>query len=94
MSIIPFSIIVLIPWHVISDSQCSEDLPVLAEKTKKVASNFSDLDLFRAFCDAVAAVMAVYMLEWLVAGIAFATKRLHGLVGGLPDQPVSAVVGH
>ena len=69
-------------------------LPILAQKPEQVPGDLADLDFFRPFGDAVAAVMAVDMLERLVAGVALAAEDLHGSIGGLPDQTVGAVVGH
>src|SRR5216684_4926921 len=47
-----------------------------------------------AFGDAVTAVMAIDVLERLVARIAHAAMHLHGAVGGLAAQPVRPVIAH
>src|SRR5690348_9077925 len=50
------------------------------------------LHLLRAFGDTVPAMVAVYVLEGLVPGVAQAAENLHRAVGGLAGQPVRAVV--
>jgi hypothetical protein len=52
------------------------------------------LDLFRALGDAVAAVVAIDVLERLVARVAHAAMHLHRPVGGVAAQPVGPVVAH
>src|SRR4051812_47434453 len=52
------------------------------------------LDLLAAFGDAVAAMVAVDVLERLVARIAHAAMHLHGAVGGFAAQPVRPEIAH
>src|SRR5216684_6634969 len=52
------------------------------------------LDFLTAFGDAVATVVAVDVLERLVARIAHAAMDLHGAVGSLAAQPVSPEIAH
>ena len=65
-----------------------------AEVAEQVGGHLAHLDLLGAFGDAVAAVVAVDVLERLVARIAHAAVHLHGPVGGLAAQPVGPVVAH
>lgn len=56
--------------------------------------DFTNLDLFRTFGNAVPAVMAIDVLKWKVPGITHPTMRLHCEIGGLAYKPISAVVDH
>src|SRR5713226_7017172 len=58
------------------------------------AGDAADLDLLRAFGDAIAPVVAVDVLERRVARIADAAMDLDGAIGRLADQAVGTVVGH
>src|ERR1700687_5200020 len=65
--------------------------PHIAEQESR---HFALLDFLAAFGDALAAVMAVDVLERLVARITHAAMHLHGAVGGLAAQPVRPVIAH
>src|SRR3954464_13011353 len=52
------------------------------------------LDFLAALGDAVAAVVAIEVLERLVAQIAHGAMPLHGAVGGLAAQPVGPEITH
>src|ERR1700756_639292 len=52
------------------------------------------LDLLAALGDAIAAVMAIDVLERLMPRIAHAAMHLHGLIGGLAAEPVCPVIAH
>src|SRR3569833_486082 len=67
---------------------------VLADEAEHVAGDVADLDLITALGDAVAAVVAVDVLELLVPRIAPAAMHLHRPVGGVADQLVALVVAH
>ena len=56
--------------------------------------HFADLYLFRAFGNAIAAVMAINMLKRHMARIADAAVGLNGLVGRLANQTIGAVIAH
>src|SRR5579883_1399915 len=65
-----------------------------APEAEQRAGDAADLDLLRALGDAVAAVMAVDVLERRVARIADAAMHLDRAVRRLAYQPVGAVVRH
>src|ERR1700722_10971407 len=65
--------------------------PHIAEQKSR---HFALLDFLAAFGDAVAAVVAVDVLERLVARIAHAAMDLHGAVGGLATEPVRPEIAH
>ena len=65
--------------------------PHIAEQE---ARHLPHLDFLAALGDAVAAVVAVDVLERLVARIAHAAMHLHGAVGGLAAQAVGPVITH
>ena len=67
---------------------------LLVHEAEHVAGDAAHLDLLGAFGDAVAAVVAVDVLERLVPRVAEAAVHLHGPVGGLAAQPVGPVVAH
>src|SRR5215211_7113621 len=69
-------------------------LPSALHEAEKVPRHVADLDLLGALRDPVAAVVAVDVLERLVAGVADAAVDLHRAVGGLAHQPVGAEVAH
>jgi len=60
---------------------------VWTHKAKQVACHFSHLDLFAAFGDPIAPVVAIDVLEWFVARISDAAMHLHGLVSGIAAKP-------
>src|SRR5262245_57813229 len=59
-----------------------------AHVAEQVARHLAHLDLLGAFGDAVAAVVAVDVLERLVARVADAAVHLHRAVGRLADQAI------
>src|SRR5476649_2850100 len=61
---------------------------------KQKPRHFPLLDFLAAFGNAVAAVVAVDVLERLVARIAHAAMDLHGAVGGFAAQPVRPEIAH
>src|SRR3954454_128188 len=63
-------------------------------KPEQRPRDVADLDLLRALGDPVAAVVAVDVLEGLVAGVADAAVDLDRAVGGVADEPGGAVVAH
>src|SRR5581483_8557254 len=65
--------------------------PEIAEPERR---HLAHLDLLGAFRDAVAAVVAVDVLERLVARVAEAAMGLHRAVGCLAAQPVAPVIAH
>src|ERR1700760_2823409 len=65
-----------------------------AHVTEQEARDLTLLDLLAAFGDAVAAVMAIDVLERLVARIAHAAMHLHGAIGSLAAKPVGPEVTH
>src|SRR6185369_7741119 len=65
-----------------------------APEAEQGAGDAADLDLLAALGDAVAAVMAVDVLERRVARIADAAMDLDRPVRRLADQPVGAVIRH
>src|SRR5262249_4345170 len=69
-------------------------LPLRAHVAEPERAHLAHLDLLRAFGDPVAAVVAVDVLERLVARVADAAVRLHGPVGGVAAEPVADVVAH
>src|SRR5688500_17130083 len=80
----------------VSSSRSRMENSVLARPhvAEQVACHLAHLDLLRSLGDAVAAVVAVDVLERLVARITQAAVHLHGAVGRLADQPVRPVVAH
>src|SRR6516165_5826574 len=66
----------------------------LRAKFEQPLRNSANLDLLCALGDPVAAVMAVDVLERLVAAVTEAAEDLHGPVGGVADQSVGPVIGH
>src|SRR3546814_15062874 len=56
--------------------------------------DLAHLNLFRALCDEVAAMVAIDVLERLVPRIADPAMDLHGTVGGLADEAVRPIVAH
>ena len=66
----------------------------LAHEAEHVSGDPPHLDLFRPLGDPVAPVVAIDMLERLVAGIAEPAMHLHRPVGRLAAQPVRPVVAH
>src|SRR5262245_6675580 len=62
--------------------------------TEPEAGDLPHLDLLAALGDAVSPVVAIDVLERLVARIADAAMHLHGAVGRLAAQAVSPVVAH
>src|SRR6266851_4060910 len=68
--------------------------PFLAAHAEQMPRHFADLDLLRAFGDAIAAVVAIDVLERLVAGITDATVHLDCQIRRLAGEPVAAVVRH
>src|SRR5688572_11560995 len=67
---------------------------LLLHEAEQVAGNAPHLDLLGALGDAVAAVVAVDVLELRVPRVAHAAMGLHGLVGGLAAEAVGHVVAH
>src|SRR3954453_5459925 len=67
---------------------------LLAHEAEQVAGDAPHLDLLGALGDAGAAVVAVDVLERLVARVAEAAVHLHGAVGGVAAQSVADVVAH
>src|SRR3954464_11204307 len=65
--------------------------PHIAEQESR---HLALLDFLAAFGDAVAAVVAVDVLERLVSRTAHAAMYLPGAVGGLETQPVGAEITH
>src|ERR1700748_1178778 len=65
-----------------------------AHVTEQEARDLTLLDLLAAFGDAVAAVMAIDVLERFVARIAHAGMHLHGAGGGLATEPVGPEITH
>src|SRR6266851_4891400 len=61
-----------------------------APEAEQRAGDAADLDLLRAFGDAIAPVVAVDVLERCVARIADAAMDLDGAIGRLTDQAVGA----
>ena len=61
---------------------------------EQLLGDLAQLDLFAALGDAVAAVVAVDVLEGHVAGVADPAAGLHRAVGRLAGEAVGAVVGH
>src|SRR3954452_16065731 len=62
--------------------------------SKQEPRDLALLDFLAAFSNAVAAMMAIDMLERLVARVAHAAMHLHGAVSGLAAQPVRPVITH
>src|SRR5512135_116818 len=67
---------------------------VLADEAEHVTGDVAHLDLVAAFGDAIAAVVAIDVLELLVARIAPAAMHLHRPVGRVADKLVALVVAH
>src|SRR5580704_1772615 len=65
--------------------------PHIAEQKPR---DLSLLDFLAAFGDAVAAVVAIDVLERLVARIAHAAMHLHGAIRGFTTQPVCPEIAH
>src|SRR5258708_34654945 len=65
-----------------------------AREAEQMRRHFADLDLLRAFGDAITAVVAIDVLERLVAGITDATVHLDCQIRRLAAEPVAAVVRH
>ena len=56
--------------------------------------HFADLNFFRAFGNAVSAMVAINMLKRHMARITDAAMHLNGAVGRLADQPIGPVIAH
>src|SRR5215469_9533076 len=67
---------------------------ILADKAEHVARHVAHLDLFGAFRDAIAAVMAIDVFELLMTRVAHAAMSLHRLIGRVTGKPVAAVIAH
>ena len=65
-----------------------------AKIAEQVSAHFAHLDFLAAFRDPVAAMMAIDMLERLVARIANPAMDLHRPVCRLAHQPVRPVIAH
>src|SRR5690606_21129939 len=61
-------------------------------ETEQVPGDPAHLDLLRPLGDPVPAMVAVDVLERLVAGVPHAAVDLHRAVGGVADEPVGPVV--
>src|SRR5207248_873681 len=75
---------------------CWTELPLFARAAvaEHLLRDAAHLDLLGAFGDAVAAVVAVDVLERHVARVADAAVHLHGAVCGVADEAVGAIVAH
>src|SRR5579883_2378222 len=65
-----------------------------AHHAEEMARHLADLDLLGAFGDAIAAVMAIDMLEGLVPGITHAAMDLDREIGRLAGEAIAAVIRH
>src|SRR5690348_8680395 len=65
---------------------------LLAAHAEEVARDAADLDFLRTLGDAVAAMVAIDVLEWLVARIAQAAMDLDRKVCRLAGKPIAPVV--
>src|SRR5690348_7637537 len=65
-----------------------------SSEAKQNLRNPAHLDLLGALGDTVAAMMAVNMLEGLVARVAQAAMHLHRAVCRIAHEPVCAVIAH
>src|SRR5258708_17693687 len=66
----------------------------LAAELEQTLGHSADLDLFGALGDPVATVVAVDVLERLVAAVAEAARDLHPTIGRVAHPPGGAIVGH
>ena len=72
------------------------DLPAVgfAPEAKEVAGHFAHLDLFGPFCNAVAAVMSINVLERHVAAVSDSPTCLHGPIRCITRQSIRTVIAH
>ena len=61
---------------------------------KQAAGDFAHLNLFRPFCNAISAMVAVNMLKRHMTAVADSPTGLHCAIGGIAGQTVCAVVTH
>src|SRR3546814_10971845 len=75
-------------------SNLPQRLPARPEIAEQIGRHLAHLNLFRALCDAVAAMVAIAVLERLVPRIADPAMDLHRAVGRLADAAVRPLVAH
>src|SRR3546814_18821618 len=73
-------------------SNLPQRLPARPEIAEQIGRHLAHLNLFRALCDAVAAMVAIDVLDRLVPRIADPAMDLHPAVGGLADEAVRPIV--
>src|SRR5579872_5625923 len=76
-----------VPW--------TEPRPLIAAaETEHYLCYPAHLNFLCPLSNAIAAMMAVNMLEWPVARIADTAMHLHRTVGGITDQAIRTIVAH
>src|SRR5947209_16601488 len=68
--------------------------PSWPHEAEEMTGDFSHLDFFRSFGDAIAAMMAIDVLKRFVARIADAAMDLHGPICGFAAETVGPIVAH